>query len=74
MAKRPEDRFQTADDLRKSLLDIAELSTERDDRTQMMGALRSRKVRASSPPIATSPPSRYSAWPRRSRWGWAPAC
>ena len=45
MAKRPEDRFQTADDLRKSLLDIAELSTERDDRTQMMGALRSRKVK-----------------------------
>lgn len=46
MAKRPEDRFQTADDLRKSLLDIAELSTERDDRTQMMGALRSRKVKS----------------------------
>ena len=43
MAKRPEDRFQSADELRKSLLDIAELSTERDDRTQMIGALRSRK-------------------------------
>ena len=43
MAKRPEDRFQTADELRKSLLDIAEISPERDDRTQMMGALRARK-------------------------------
>ncbi len=49
MAKRPEDRHQTADELRAALLEIAELAPERDDRTQMIGALRSRKGKALAP-------------------------
>jgi len=36
MAKRPEDRYQSADDLRKSLLDVGNLAPDRSDSTQVM--------------------------------------
>ena len=45
MAKRPEDRFQTAEELRKALLDIADLAPDRGDKTQiLLGAVAKRKV------------------------------
>ena len=40
MAKRPEDRFETADELRKALLDVASLAPDRSDSTQVMAATR----------------------------------
>jgi serine/threonine-protein kinase len=48
MAKRPEERPQSADELRTALLEIAEAGSDRDDRTQMIGALPRRKKRGSS--------------------------
>ena len=47
MAKRPEERFQTADELRKALLDIAEIAPDRGDKTQVLGAVAKRKPAAS---------------------------
>ncbi|MFO0574908.1 MAG: serine/threonine-protein kinase [Polyangia bacterium] len=47
MAKRPEERPQSADELRTTLLEIAEAGSDRDDRTQMIGALPRRKKRGS---------------------------
>jgi serine/threonine protein kinase len=46
MSKRPEDRPQSADDLRKQLLDVAEMAPSRDDSTQVFGALSARKQRS----------------------------
>ena len=44
MAKRPEDRFQTAEELRKALLDIAEIAPDRGDKTQFLGTVTKRKT------------------------------
>lgn len=44
MAKRPEERFQTAEELRKALLDIADLAPDRGDKTQVLGAVAKNKV------------------------------
>ena len=40
MAKRPEDRPESADELRKALLDVASLAPDRSDSTQVMTATR----------------------------------
>src|SRR5262249_13031555 len=42
MAKRPEDRYQAADELRKALLDVGSLAPDRSDSTQVMQATRGR--------------------------------
>ncbi len=36
MAKRPEDRYQSADDLRKALLDVGNMAPDRSDSTQVL--------------------------------------
>ena len=40
MAKRPEDRYQTAEELRTALLDVGAMSNDRADSTQVMSAFR----------------------------------
>lgn len=46
MAKRPEDRYQSADELRNALLDVAGLAPDRSDSTQVMTATRFSPKRA----------------------------
>lgn len=46
MAKRPEDRYQSADELRNALLDVAGLTPDRSDSTQVMTATRFSPKRA----------------------------
>ena len=43
MAKRPEERFQTAEELRKALLDVAEIAPDRGDKMQVIEAVAKRK-------------------------------
>lgn len=42
MAKRPEDRYQTADDLRKALLDAGNMAADHNDSTQVLLSARPR--------------------------------
>jgi serine/threonine-protein kinase len=57
MAKRPEDRPQTAEELRTALLEIAEAGSDRDDRTQMIGALKRKKRNGAASPARTLNPA-----------------
>jgi eukaryotic-like serine/threonine-protein kinase len=63
LAKRPEDRYQTADDLRKALLEAGDLSTDPNDATQMVWAgpapARSKNSmgRRGEPPVRDRPPA-----------------
>lgn len=65
LAKRPEERYQTADELRKALLEAGALSSDPNDATQMVWARPSQsrsKARPGSNSIPASAPQGGATW------------